>query len=84
MQPNAAVFTETSQLICSTNDWFLYEMKHWAEMGKCAKYCKVTKEFLCSPILCYCSLSILLKTSENLSFSMFSGGTERDQCHEMS
>ena len=23
---------ETSHLICSANDWFLYEMQHWVEM----------------------------------------------------
>ena len=33
-QPSLAFHTETSHLFhCKTNDWFLYEVKHWAEMG---------------------------------------------------
>ena len=34
IQPSVALHIETSYLFRKTNDWFLYEMQHWAEMGK--------------------------------------------------
>ena len=34
-KPSVALDIETSQLICRAkqNDWFLYEMQHWAAIG---------------------------------------------------
>ena len=32
-QPGAVFYIETSYLICTANEWFLYEMQHWPEMG---------------------------------------------------
>ena len=32
-QPSATFHIEAKYLKCKSNDWFLYEMQHWAEMG---------------------------------------------------
>ena len=32
-QPNVALYIETNNFHCKSNDWLVYEIQHWAEMG---------------------------------------------------